>query len=170
MKYFLSIFFLINASLLLGQSKIETSLVVVDSTTNLCWTKYDFSFSKKRFLNNWEEMLEWKNEMNAIKYGGFSDWRIPTISEYRTINKNKKDRDNYRIKFVELDTNCVWGKGPYSFWSITTPNKFTASYISFIDGFATSGDRGKQYSSPYSSWNGVELGMSLRLVRNNKKK
>ncbi len=153
-----------------GQNEIDYPLLKIDSATGLCWTKNDFSFIKNRFLTNWKETVEWKDEMNTSNYGGFSDWRVPTISEYRTINKNKKDREIYRNQFNEMDSVCVWGKGAYSFWSATTPNKFTASYISFIDGFATSGDREKQFSSPYSSWNGVELGMSTRLVRNIKKK
>lgn len=153
-----------------GQNETNSSLIKNDSATGLSWTKNDFSFLKRRFLNNWKEIFEWRDEMNTINYGGFSDWRIPTIAEYRTINKSKKDREVYRNEFNEMDTTCVWGKGAYSFWSATTPNKYTASYISFIDGFATSGDREKQFSCPYSSWKGVELGMSVRLVRNIKKK
>lgn len=127
--------------------------------------RYDFSFYKKRFLKDWNEAFEWQREIDSSKYAGYSDWRVPTIKEYRSINKNKQDRQQYQINFIELDTSCVWGKGPYSYWSSTTPNKFTASYISFIDGFATSGTRDKQFSNQYSSWNGVELGISVRLVR-----
>jgi Protein of unknown function (DUF1566) len=144
---------------------IDSSLLVLDTTIKLCWMKHDFSYIKKRFLNNWNEIFEWQKELNSKNYAGFNDWNIPTISQYRTLNNTKEDRIIYKKTFVELDTICVWGKGAYSFWSSTTPNKNTASYISFIDGFATSGDRSKQFSSPYSSWKGVELGMSVRLVR-----
>jgi hypothetical protein len=130
--------------------------------------KVDFSFLKKRFLNDWKEIFDWQNEMNSSKYGGFNDWTIPNISQYRTINKTRQDRLLFKKRFLELDTVCVWGNGPYSYWSSTTPNDNTASYISFIDGFATSGSRAKQFSSIYSSWKGVELGMSVRLVRSMK--
>jgi hypothetical protein len=148
---------------------IDSNLIVIDTATNLIWTKHDFSSLKGRFLNEWGEVFEWEKEMNSKQYAGIKDWRVPTIKEYRTINKNKKDRDSYKTTFIQLDTNCVWGKGPYSFWSVTTPNENTASYISFIDGFATSGDREKKFSNPYSSWKGVELGMSVRLVKSIKK-
>jgi hypothetical protein len=148
--------------------KIKSDKLIFDETTNLMWMKEDFAFLNKRFLINWEECEKWRNEMNKKKYAGYSDWRVPTIKEYRTINKSKKDRTNYRIFFIELDTICVWGKGAYSFWSSTTPNKNVASYISFIDGFATSGERSKKFSNPYSDWKGQELGLSVRLVRENK--
>ena len=147
---------------------VDSSLFVFDTSTALCWMKVDFSFLKKRFLNDWKEIFDWQNEMNSSKYGGFNDWTIPNISQYRTINKTRQDRLLFKKRFLELDTVCVWGNGPYSYWSSTTPNDNTASYISFIDGFATSGSRAKQFSSIYSSWKGVELGMSVRLVRSMK--
>jgi hypothetical protein len=147
------------------EPKIDTALIVIDTSTNLIWMKNDFSYIKGKFLNDWVAIFEWKNEINASNYAGFNDWRVPSIKEYRSINKNKADRKEYSIVFNQLDSTSVWGRGPYAFWSKTTPNKETASYISFNKGFATSGNREKQYSSPYSSWKGVELGMSVRLVR-----
>jgi len=144
---------------------IDSSLIVIDTISNLTWMKNDFSIIKSRFLNDWNETSIWEKEINSSNYAGYSDWRIPTIKEYRTLNKNRNDRKRYLIKFNSIDSISVWGSGPYAFWSKTTPNKETASYISFIDGFATSGNRAKQFSSKYSSWKGVELGMSVRLVR-----
>jgi hypothetical protein len=144
---------------------IDSSLFVFDTATKLCWMKRDFSFLNKRFLKEWKEIFEWQDKMNLSNYGGLKDWIVPSISQYRTINNTRQDRLIYKKRFLELDTVCVWGRGPYSYWSSTTPNKHTASYISFIDGFATSGSRTKQFSSIYSSWKGVELGMSVRLVR-----
>lgn len=145
---------------------VDTLLVVVDKRTGLMWMKHDFSFIKKRFLHQWDEVFAFQKEMDSLNYAGFADWRVPTVQEYRTLNRNAQDRKFYRKAFYELDSTSVWGKGPYSFWSSTTPNKHTASYISFIDGFATSGNRAKKFSSEYSDWKGVELGMSVRLVRN----
>lgn len=150
------------------EPKIDSTLIVIDTSTNLIWMKNDFSYIKGKFLNDWAAIFEWENEINASNYAGFNDWRVPSIKEYRSINKNKADRKEYTIVFNQIDSTSVWGHGPYAFWSKTTPNKETASYINFIKGFATSGNREKQYSSPYSSWKGVELGMSVRLVRSEK--
>lgn len=158
------IFTVIITILVLSFSNKEDK-VYIDQKSKLIWMKEDFAFQKKRFLNDWNECETWKNQINLMNYAGYNDWRVPTIKEYRTINNSKEDRIKYKTIFNELDTNCVWGKGAYSFWSSTIPNKNVVSYISFIDGFATSGDRNKHYSNPYSDWKGVELGMSVRLVR-----
>lgn len=145
------------------QLAIDSSLIVLDNSSNLMWMRKDFGSIKRRYLRNWEEIFQWKDDLNSANYGGFSDWRVPTIKEYRSINRNQEDRKNYRIHFIELDTTNVWGNGAYAFWSQTTPNTNTASYISFIDGFATSGHREKQMAS--GPWEGIEFSMSVRLVR-----
>lgn len=145
--------------------KIDSSLFILKITSNLIWMKNDFSVIKGRYMNDWNEIHEWTEEINKNNYAGYNDWRVPTIKEYRTINNNSSDRKIYRTEFNSIDSTCVWGTGPYGFWSSNTPNANTASYISFIDGFATSGNKAKQFSNPYSDWKGVELGMSVRLVR-----
>ncbi|MDE1207421.1 DUF1566 domain-containing protein [Tenacibaculum larymnensis] len=148
-----------------NQKTINATLIVLDSTTNLIWMKKDFSAIEKRFLNKWNEVFEWQEKMNSHNYAGFNDWRVPTIKEYRSINKNKKDRVNYKQLFTEIDSTFFWGKGAYAFWSSTTPNKNTASYISFKEGFAVSGNREKiiTYTKEHK---GKSFGMSVRLVRN----
>lgn len=147
-----------------NQKTIDSTLIVLDSTTSLIWMKKDFSLVEKRFLNKWDEIFEWQEKMNSINYAGFNDWRIPNIKEYRSINKNKKDRANYKQYFIELDSTFFWGKGAYAFWSSTTPNKNTASYISFKEGFAVSGNREKIITY-VKDHKGKSFGMSVRLVR-----
>lgn len=60
---------------------IDTTLIVLDSTTNLIWMKNDFSAIEKRFLNKWDEVFEWQEKMNSHNYAGFNDWRVPNIKE-----------------------------------------------------------------------------------------
>jgi len=149
------------------QAAKADSLIVMDKKSGLMWMKADFSFLNKRFLHNWDECFSWQKKINAAHYAGFSDWYVPSINEYRSINSSKADRNNYRINFLELDTTCVWGKGAYSFWAKNEKGKYNASYISFIDGFATSGDKEKQVAG--GDWEGHEFGFSVRLVRKIKK-
>lgn len=147
-----------------NQKTIDSTLILLDSTTNLIWMRKDFSVIEKRFLNKWGEIFEWQEQMNSINYAGFSDWRVPSIKEYRSINKNKKDRVNYKQVFTEIDSTFFWGKGAYAFWSSTTPNKNNASYISFKEGFAVSGNREKIITY-IKDHKGKSFGMSVRLVR-----
>lgn len=146
-----------------AQVSPKDSLVVTDRAKGLMWMKYDFSFLNKRFVLNWDECFAWQKQINLTKYAGYSDWHVPSIAEYRAINNSKKTRETYRTVFVELDTNCVWGNGAYSFWARDEKSKYVASYISFFDGFATSGDKEKQVAG--GDWEGILFGFSVRLVR-----
>src|SRR6476469_9128063 len=62
---------------------IDSSLVIFDTSSNLCWMKQDFSFMNHRFLNEWKEVFAWRDQMNASGYAGFNDWAVPSISQYR---------------------------------------------------------------------------------------
>ncbi|CAN5899480.1 hypothetical protein BH11BAC4_BH11BAC4_09520 [soil metagenome] len=127
------------------------------------WMRKDFSFTEKRFLKNRAECFDWQQKINTEKYAGYDNWFFPSIAEYRTINRSKADRELYRNNFVEMDTVCVWGNVACSFWARNEKSKNVASYISFIDGFATSGDKQKQIAG--GEWEGIPFGFSVRLVR-----
>jgi hypothetical protein len=141
----------------------KDSLVLVDNKSGLMWMKQDFSYINKSFLKNLDESFAWVSKINSESYAGFSDWYVPSIAEYRTINKSKNDRLLYRKNFMELDTACVWGNGAYSFWARNEKSKYVASYISFFDGFATSGN--KEHDLAGGEWEGIPFGFSVRLVR-----
>jgi len=145
-----------------GKKHADT-LLVIDKKNGLMWMKHDFAYLEKRFLVNWDECFQWQQKINAEKYGGYDNWYVPNIAEYRTINHSKAGRELYRQNFVELDTVCVWGHGAYSFWARNERTPDVASYISFIDGFATSGNKNKQVAS--GDWEGIPFGFSVRLVR-----
>ncbi len=143
------------------------STLITDNSTGLMWMRYDYASLKNEFFLCWDSIFIFKNAVNKIKYGGYNDWQIPSILQYRTINNSKKQREEYKKLFVEIDSTFVWGKGAYSFWSSNTKSKFVASYISFIDGFATSGDKCDKKAG--GTWEGIEFGFSVRLVRKIKK-
>ena len=39
---------------------------------------------------NWFEMNEYIDNLNAIKYGGYSDWRLPTVKESTTVTLSSR--------------------------------------------------------------------------------
>ena len=141
----------------------KDSLCITDLQSGLMWMKNDYSGLKKGFLKCWDSIFIFKTEMNEIKYGGYNDWYVPSIAEYRSINASKKQRLVYKTFFSEIDSACVWGNGAYSFWASNEKSKYVASYISFIDGFATSGDKCDKKAG--GEWEGIEFGFSVRLVR-----
>ncbi|HNT28001.1 MAG TPA: DUF1566 domain-containing protein, partial [bacterium] len=71
-------------------------LTVLDNVTGLTWqrspdTNGDGIIDASDKLTH-EEALAWPATVNAASYGGFNDWRLPTIKEqYSLINFNGQD-------------------------------------------------------------------------------
>jgi hypothetical protein len=126
---------------------------VLDTRANLMWMTKDFRIIKGRFLNNasWNEAMAWANKMNERRYAGYKDWLVPSIAEYRMI----RDKNLYNEVFESL--------GEDYFWSRNEISKYVASYISFDDGFATSGDKEGQVL--YIGGKRIPAKFSVRLVR-----
>ena len=56
--------------------------IVRDTLTGLIWT---CNADLARGLTTWEEAFEIIKKLNRIKYGGFSDWRLPNINELESL-------------------------------------------------------------------------------------
>jgi hypothetical protein len=106
-----------------GPPEAET---VLDTQTGLMWTRIDYWSLEKAFAANWNDAMNWGKKLNAAGYGGYSDWAVPTIRQYKTMNASKEDRDLYLQVFRKTDAT--------NFWSSETPDQRLARYISFTDG------------------------------------
>jgi len=106
---------------------------IVDTLSGFTWMVKDYSTIEGRFLKNasWDEAMAWAEKINAQNYAGYNDWRVPSVKEYRTINRNKADRKRYRQIFED--------QGAYCFWTSTEISDDVKSYMSFKKGFAVSG-------------------------------
>jgi len=130
-----------------GPSDAQT---VLDTKTGLMWTRKDYWDVEGKYAKSWYDAMDWAKKMNAAAYAGFSDWTVPTVAQYRTINSSKADREVYARTFDKTDAT--------DFWSSNTPNKNVASYVGFglkDGGWAVSGSRINEYGTP----------PSVRLVR-----
>jgi len=56
------------------------SLVWKDPDTILIW---QVKIDKRDFT--WDEAFEYAKELNRQNYGGYNDWRVPSIDELKTI-------------------------------------------------------------------------------------
>ncbi|HRQ71152.1 MAG TPA: DUF1566 domain-containing protein [bacterium] len=110
---------------------VDNEELVVDLKTGLMWQR---SCSEKEF--------EWRNEVEKyvedLRLGGFSDWRLPTIEELKTLvtgvseekesgEKNKGPGENgfYMEKGVWVHSNNNSGY----FWSSTSHNNYSANKL-----------------------------------------
>ena len=128
----------------------------LDSINRLMWMTQDFRIIERRYPASWEEARDWVQLMNAKRFGGYRDWRMPTIAEY----KSTFDSDRIRLAFDKnKDYPVGYPKafqdgGGYGFWSIDEVGADSAKYFFFAGGYDKTATKG--YSSPT---------MSVRLVR-----
>lgn len=136
-----------------GRWVINSDDTVVDTQTNLMWMKKDFRVLEGRFVKGWQEAMGWAAKLNGRQYAAHSDWKVPSISEYKSI----RDRTAYPKVFESQGEDCFWSR-----------NEINASVASYIymrgesGGAAVSGSKEEGTNKPGVLFNG---NFSVRLVR-----
>jgi FixJ family two-component response regulator len=127
-----------------------------DTKTNLMWMTRDFRIIERRQPYNWGEAMSWVKKINTEHYGGYSDWRVPTIAEYQAIFDEKGTRLAYDQKknFPLGVTDAFEIGGGYGFWSNEEMGEKSARYFFFVGGYSKTDL--KTYNNPT---------ISVRLVR-----
>ncbi len=151
-----------------NQKKQETSIkmgdwikfvdgTAKDTRTNLMWMARDFRILEKRQPIGWEEANVWVEKINEEKYGGYSDWRLPTIKEFEAIYKEDGKQLAYDRKenFTLGNPDAFESGGGYGFWSNEQMGLDSARYFFFLGGYSKTSL--KSYNNPT---------LSVRLVRN----
>ena len=72
----------------------------LDTRTNLMWMTQDFRNLEGRAPKDWDEAMAWALKMNVQRYGGYSDWRVPTDAEYKTLYDPRRSKKSYAQKPV----------------------------------------------------------------------
>jgi serine/threonine protein kinase len=136
-----------------GRWVINGDDTVVDTQTGLMWMKKDFRVLEGRFVKGWQEAMGWAEKINSDQYAGHSDWKVPSISEYKSI----RDRAAYAKVFASQGEDCYWSRNEVS--------AHVASYIYMrgeFGGAAVSGDKNEGTNKPGVLFHG---NFSVRLVR-----
>lgn len=116
--------------------------IIQDTKTRLMWTQKDSYVDLGKSLN-WNESLEY---VRNLSYGGYEDWRIPTLQELKTIYEpSKLSKDIFGGK-IKLDPIFAQS-GPYNYWSSETDGDCCARTITFDYGFVNKHHR--NYSGSY---------------------
>lgn len=145
-----------ETSITLGDWIVYDNDTALDSNNRRMWMTQDFRIIERRYPASWEEARDWVQLMNAKRFGGYRDWRVPTIAEY----KMTFDTDRVRLAFDKnKDYPVGYPKafqdgGGYGFWAIDEVGDHSAKYFFFAGGYEKTAAKG--YNSPT---------MSVRLVR-----
>jgi uncharacterized caspase-like protein len=96
---------------------------VIDTRTNLMWMRKDSGLITGILKLTWDEAMGLADEINAVGYAGYNDWYVPSITDYRAINRNLEDRKLYLKVFAKTKVT--------NYWSRDEKSKSWASYIYF---------------------------------------
>ncbi|WP_419770750.1 MAG: DUF1566 domain-containing protein [Candidatus Marinarcus sp.] len=124
MKYFLSVLFL-TTILQAAMNRNPSLEVVVDTQNRLMW------------MDNKENILKQMSHKEAepycenLRYGGYTNWRLPTLEEFETI----VDKQNFKTYIHKAFKYNV----PTGYWAIKAHFRtlwFYADYMNFVSGTA----------------------------------
>jgi len=100
---------------------------VSDASTKLMWQKGDSHHELKAGLT-WYEAVEYVDGKNLTKFGGHSDWRLPSMDELRSIwdsQRKLSSKDGEQIGLPTIFTSA----GSYYLWSGDERNLDNAWYF-----------------------------------------
>src|SRR5215831_8773438 len=93
----------------------------LDTRTNLMWMTQDFRNLEGRAPANWDEAIAWAEKMNQQRYGGYSDWRVPTEEEYKMLYDPRRSKTSYAKQPVGYPEAFEDGGGEW-FWTREASN------------------------------------------------
>ena len=121
-------------------TKSSDGLTVKDNVTGLTWQQSHYTGQV-----NWDEAQAVATAMNASNYGGYSDWRLPTIKEmYSLWNGNTGwpyiDTNYFTISYAseeELSHAIFWSSSKYSGLLESTVDPNVGAELAFGVNFGT---------------------------------
>jgi hypothetical protein len=84
--------------------ELANPLVWTDPDTNLTW---QVDIDERDFTR--DEAFDYAKELNKQNYGGYNDWKVPTINELRTLG-NIKLYNFYDESLNDFDSYQYWKK------------------------------------------------------------
>jgi serine/threonine protein kinase len=87
--------------------------LVKDASTGLTWQR-----SGTAFPVTWHQAKDFVDRLNAQVFGGYSDWRLPTLPELLTLaTPPKKDRDHCISSLFDVEQKRLWSVDKSTFVS-----------------------------------------------------
>lgn len=101
-----------------NEIKPERITVIRDTQTELDWEVKSSEPGDERFfkrLMTWNEFKSYVDYLNKISYGGFSDWRVPSKHELRSLINYSNINPAYRQEiFKTVTPDDYWcGENPF---------------------------------------------------------
>lgn len=106
------------------QFSVQKNGTVIDKATNLMWMQKDYDAFEGKHLPRytWNEANEWCKSINKTKYAGYNDWRMPTVSELKSIFRTVESRNKVQKAFILKNQEPVY-------WTCRKLNKYIATVV-----------------------------------------
>lgn len=116
---------------------------ITDSKTGLMWLKEDSYIATGHWLN-WNESFKFIDTLNEEGFGGYIDWRLPTVKELQTLYEQDKINSKQVGHEMVIHIDPVFGReGGGAQWSADDNGKFNAFGVVF--------NTGNRFSAPKNS-------------------
>lgn len=77
--------------------------IVIDTLSRLMWQQ---GGSPRELMVT--EIEDYVNTINALEFGGYNDWRLPTLEEAMSTVSSKKDGESYAERLLERTQTAIW--------------------------------------------------------------
>ena len=112
--------------------------VVIESSKGLVWMKYDTYQLSGKWMS-WVQVRDYAEELSKKKYGGYSNWRMPSTLEARSLYDKKHSNKDHMGQQVPVDK--IFAEGfCFLCWTSEVRNKVQAIRFGFRRGVTTFDD------------------------------
>ena len=97
--------------------KSDPNGTVLDIEQKLVWTRQD-SYQKLKQWINWNKAQDYIRNLNEKKFGGYSNWRLPTRKELASLyDESQSIPWNYYWTKNEIHMDPVFGDSNCCYWT-----------------------------------------------------
>ena len=105
---------------------------VIDRKRSLLWLKRDTWQLTGKWMN-WVQSRDYSEELNQQKFGGYQGWRLPTVSEAKSLFDKKQQNKDHMGQTISHVSIFEPGFG-FLYWTSDVRNKIQAVRFGFRKG------------------------------------
>jgi len=105
---------------------------VIDRKRALLWLKRDTWQLTGKWMN-WVQSRDYSEELNQQKFGGYQGWRLPTVSEAKSLFDKKQQNKDHMGQTISHASIFEPGFG-FLYWTSDVRNKIQAVRFGFRKG------------------------------------
>jgi hypothetical protein len=112
--------------------------IIIELSKSLVWMKYDTYQLSNKWMS-WVQVRDYAEELNKKKYAGYSNWRMPSTLEAKSLYDNKHSNKDHMCQEVPVDE--IFSAGfCFLCWTSEVRNKVQAIRFGYRKGVTTFDD------------------------------